>query len=82
MNYLLILSQPVVLVFEGLLVLGVYYYLQLSRKSYLVRWIARSIFRNHHMLPSAQSLFNVMASFLFVLGGIWIIMAIYYLSNG
>jgi hypothetical protein len=82
MNYLITHWQPVIALLVGLVVLALYYYLQVRSKVYILRWIAKSIFRNQNMLPSAESMFNVATSFLFMVGGIWVIVAIYYLSSG
>jgi hypothetical protein len=42
----------------------------------------KKIFRNQFMAEkSAESLLSVVTSFLFMIGGIWIVVAIYYLSN-
>ena len=63
--------------------LTLYYYLQIRKKKQIVSWIAKYIFRSQFMSEkSAESLFNVITSFLFMAGGIWVVVAIYYLTNG
>ena len=82
MNYLITEWQPIAGIFLGLLMLTFYYYLQISKKAQIVTWIAKNIFRNQFMAEkSAESALNVVTSFLFMIGGIWIVVAIYYLSN-
>ena len=65
----------------GALMLVIYYYLQVRRKKQCVRWIMQHVFRSEYMIASAESLFNVVTSFLFMIGGVWIIVGIYYLSS-
>lgn len=81
-SYLLTHWQPVAVLVLGPLMLGFYYYLHLKKKQSVLPWIARNIFRNENMIPSAESLFNVLSSFLFMFGLIWVIVAIFYLANG
>ncbi len=82
MNYLITEWQPIAGIFLGLLMLTFYYYLQIGKKAQIVKWIAKNIFRNQFMAEkSAESALNVVTSFLFMIGGIWIVVAIYYLSN-
>ena len=82
MNYLILHWQPVSGIFIGALMLAFYYYLQITVKRQITSLIAKHIFRNQNMVPSAEDLFSVVTSFLFMFGGIMIVVAIYYLSNG
>jgi len=80
--YLITHWQPISGLFIGLLMLALYYYLHFKAKDRVAFWIAKHIFRNQNRIASAGDLFNVVTSFLFMFGGIWVIVAIYYLSNG
>jgi hypothetical protein len=73
--------QPIVGMGLGALMLVLYYYLRVRRKGECVRWIAQHVFGSEYKITSAESLFNVVTSFLFMIGGVWIIVGIYYLSN-
>lgn len=81
-SYLTTHWQPIVALLAGLLILFVYYFLHFKVKNKAVMWIAKNIFRSENMTPSAEDLFNVITSFLFMFGGIWVIVAIFYLANG
>ena len=81
-SYLVHNWQPVTGLLLGGLILGFYYYLQIKWKGCIVPWIARHVFRNPNMVASATSFFNVVSSFVFLVGGIWIVAALYYLGNG
>ena len=82
MAYLVTHWQPIAVLLIGVLILGLYYYLHINKKQRIVPWIAKHIFRNENMTFSAESLFNVVTSFLFMIGGIWVIVGMFHLSNG
>jgi len=81
-SYLVHNWQPATGLLLGGLILGFYYYLHIKWKGHIVPWIAQHVFRNQNMMVSATSFFNVVSSFVFLLGGIWIVTALYYLGNG
>jgi hypothetical protein len=73
--------QPLSGLIIGVLVIAIYLYLYLRRKAEIVQWIAKYIFRQQFMSEkSAENLFNVATSFVATIGGLWIILAIYYLT--
>ena len=79
--YLITYWQPLSGLFIGLLTVFVFLYLHIFQKANIVQWIAKYIFRNQFMSEkSAENLFNVITSFLVTIGGLWIILAIYYLT--
>jgi hypothetical protein len=82
MTYLVAHWQPIAVFLIGIAILGIYYFLHFRKKQIIVPWIAKYMLRNQNMVPSAEGLFNVVTSFIFLVGGIWIIVAIFYLSNG
>ena len=82
LNYLISHWQPVVGLFIGIIMLILYFYLHVRMKHYCLRLIAKYVFRNENMIPSAESAFNVATSFLFMFGGVWVVLALYYLANG
>jgi hypothetical protein len=52
-----------------------------SAKADVVRWIAKRIFRNDFKSEkSADGLFMAITSFLLLIGGLWIILAVQYLG--
>ncbi len=64
----------------GLLIVAFFILLKTRWKKKSVQWVARVIFRNQIMSEkSAESLFNVVTSFLLTLGGLWIILALLFL---
>ena len=73
---------PITVLIAGLILVSFFIYLHLKLKPRIVKWIAKYIFRNENMVPSAEGVFNVATSFVAMIGGLWIILAIYYLSNG
>jgi hypothetical protein len=82
-TYLFTRWQPIVVLTMGIVILTLYYYLQLNKKKHIIPWMAKYIFRNQFLSEkSAESLFNVITSFLFTIGGIWAIVGIYFLSKG
>jgi predicted PurR-regulated permease PerM len=82
-SYLRAHWPPLVGLLIGSLIVAFFLYLHLRQKRNIVRWIARYVFRNQIMSDrSAESLFNVVTSFIAGVGGLWIILALYYLTNG
>lgn len=73
---------PIMVLVAGLILVSFFLYLHLSLKTRIVRWIAKSVFRNENATSSAEGIFNVATSLIVTIGGLWIILAIYYLSNG
>jgi hypothetical protein len=46
-----------------------------------VKWIAKHIFRDQFKSEtSANGLFNVLISFIFTIGGLWVVLALLYLN--
>ena len=67
----------------GVAVVSVYFCLKLTRHKTAIPFIAKYVFRNQPMsVTSAEKLFNVVTSYVFAIGGIWIIAALFYLANG
>lgn len=59
-----------------------FFYLNTYGKKSLIRWVAKNVFRNQMMSEkSAESLITVVTSFIFVIGGLWVILAILFLTN-
>jgi hypothetical protein len=83
MNAYLLKEWPSILVLVGgVLLVGIFLCLHLVLKPRIVQWIAKYIFRNNLFSEkSAEGLFNVAVSFIGAIGGIWIIFAIYFLTN-
>lgn len=81
-SYLITYWQPISGFLIGSLMLVLYYFLHVKLKGKITLWIAKNIFRNENMTPSAEDLFKVITSFLFMFGAIMVIVAIYYISNG
>ena len=74
--------QPVSGLFIGSAIVALYFYLYAIRRKRMVPWIAKHVFRDQFMSKvSADSLFKVVTSFLFMIGGIVVIVALYYLTN-
>ena len=74
--------EPIVGVIFGTILISLFLYLHLRRKSNIIHWISEHIYGNQFMSErSAESLFNVTVSFLAAIGGIWIILSLYYLTN-
>ena len=80
-NYLISHWQPVVGLFVGITIALFYFFLHTRVKHYCLTLIAKHIFRDENMIPSAESAFNVATSYLFMFGGLWIVLALYYLAN-
>jgi hypothetical protein len=80
-HYLLIYWQPLTGLTLGIVMVFLYFYLYATRKKALVPWVARYVFRNQAMSEkSADSLVKVLASYLFMFGGLIIILALLYLA--
>ena len=65
----------------GIFIVGVYFCLYAKRNKKIVQWIARNIFRDPNMTPSADSAFKVATSFMLMFGGLIIILAFLYLTH-
>ncbi len=78
---LLTYGQPISGLIIGFLVLAFYGYLFLNKKQHVLPWIAKNIFRNPNMIPSAEDLFNVASSFIVVFALLWIGLAVYHLMS-
>jgi hypothetical protein len=75
--------QPLSGLFIGIALIALYLYLYLTRHRIFIPLIARHVFRNQLMSEkSAEGLFNVVTSYMFAIGGILIILALFYLTNG
>lgn len=82
-SYLTTHWPPIVVLLSGILLIGFWGYLQLRLKASAAKWMAKHVFSDQLMaLKSAENLLNVTTSFIGVIGGLWVILAIYYLSNG
>ena len=67
----------------GILFVGFFLYLNVFKKQKIVGWLAKHVFRNQLMSEkSAENLLMTATSFLLMIGGLWIILALYYLVNG
>lgn len=74
---------PVLVLLGGIVVVSVVLYLHVRQRPKAIRWTAKNIFRSQTMSEkSAESLINVAESFVVTIGGLWIILAVYYLTNG
>ena len=80
-SYFITYWQPLSGLILGALIIALYLYLYLNRDKKIVPWIARYIFRNQNMTPSADSLFKVAGSYLLMFGGLVIILALLYLTH-
>ena len=73
--------------------LGYFCYLNMYRKLEIINWMARKMFSDRATnqsvgremaenlgKKSAENVFMVVSSFLFTVGGLWVILAFYYLS--
>jgi hypothetical protein len=80
--YILTSCRPLIGILLGLILVASFFYLHLYQKKNIVGWVAKYIFRNQYRsVKSAEGLFNAVVSFIFAIGGIWIILAVYYLTN-
>jgi hypothetical protein len=79
--YIIEYWQPLSGLIIGLLLVVLFCLLYTRWRKKPVQWIAKHIFRNQLMSEqSATSLFNVLISFMFTIGGLWIILALMYLG--
>ena len=83
-TYLTIYWQPLLLLLMGTFI--VIFFVCIQRfgdiKQKAVHWLATIVLRNKFMSEkSINDLFTVVAGFLVSIGGIWIILAILYLTN-
>jgi hypothetical protein len=80
-QYLLTYWQPILGLIIGIAMIALYLYLYNNRNKKIVPWIAKSLFKNQNMGPSADSLLKVVSSFLFMVGGLMVIFALLYLTH-
>jgi hypothetical protein len=74
--------QPLSGLCIGVALMSVYFYIYLTRHRLAIPIIAKHVFRSQQMSErSAEGLFNVLTSYIFAIGGIWIIAALFYLAN-
>jgi hypothetical protein len=72
---------PLLFLVAGCGTVGLFLYLHLSKKRSAIAWLAKYVFRSQMMSErSAEGLFNVVSSFVVMIGGIWILMALYVLT--
>ena len=82
-QYLYTYWAPLLILVAGSVLVALFLYLHLLKKQEIIRRMAKYIFRNQIMAEkSAEGLFNVATSFVVTVGGLWMILAIYYLTNG
>lgn len=80
--YLAAYWQPLSGLIIGIVLVAFFLHLHLHRKQGAIRWIADNVFHNQFMAEhSAEGAFNVATSFVFTVGGLWIILAMLYLTN-
>jgi hypothetical protein len=80
-SYLITYWQPIFGLGIGTLMVAAYLYLHLNRNKRIIPWMAKHLFRSQMFAErSAEGLFNVVTSFLFMAGGLLVILAIYFLS--
>lgn len=80
LEYLLTYWQPLAGLLLGVLLVTLYFYLYLNRNERAVPWIAKYIFRNQHMTPSADDAYKAATSYLLAFGSLLIIIALLYLT--
>ena len=82
-HYLYTYWAPLLVLVAGSVLITLFLFIHLLKKQEIIRWMAKYIFRNQIMAEkSAEGLFNVATSFVVTVGGLWISLAIYYLTNG
>lgn len=82
-SYLVTYWQPLSGLLIGALLVAIYMNLYTNRRRNIIPWISSRLFRNQLMSErSAEGLFDVATSFLLMVGGLWLLLAIYYLTNG
>jgi hypothetical protein len=75
--------QPLFGLCIGVALISIYLYLYATKHCLVIPLIARYVFGNApSSIRSAEGLFNVLTSYVFVIGGIWIVLALFYLTNG
>ena len=80
-SYLLKNWQAIFGLIIGLLLMILFCLLYNRWRKAPIQWIAKHIFRNQLMSEkSAESLFNVITSFVFLIGMLWIVLALVYLG--
>ncbi len=80
-SYIIKYWQPLSGLVIGLLLIILFCLLYTRWRKTPVEWIAKHIFRNQLMSEkSATGLFNVIISFIFMIGGLWVILALVYLG--
>ena len=80
-SYIIKYWQPLSGLVIGLLLLILFCLLYTRWRKAPVQWIAKHIFRNQIMSEkSASSLYNVLISFIPVIGVIWAVLALVYLG--
>lgn len=80
-SYLIKNWQPIFGLILGLLFIVLFCLLYTRWRKASVQWIAKHIFRNQLMSEkSANSLYNVLISFIPVVGVIWAVLALVYLG--
>lgn len=76
------MSAPLLVGILGLVMVAFSVYLFAVGKRRIVKWVAVHIFRNQRVSEkSAEGLLNVLASFLHTIGGLWIILAVFFFSR-
>ena len=83
-TYLATSWQPLLMLLIGLCAVLLVGYIQWfgSTRKTIVQWIGKYIFRDKYgSQQSADSLFMVITSFLVAVGGVWIVVAILFLTN-
>jgi hypothetical protein len=80
-TYISVFWAPLLFLVAGCGMVGLFLYLHMSKKRNAIAWLAKYVFRSQMMNErSAESLFNVASSFVVMIGGIWILMALYVLT--
>lgn len=83
-SYLVTYWQPLFMLLVGIIAVLLIGYMQWfgNVRKRAVQWIAEYIFRNKlGSEQSADSLFMVVTSFIVAIGGVWIVVAILFLTN-
>jgi ethanolamine transporter EutH len=81
MSYIIKYWRPLSGLVIGLLLVILFCLLYTRWRKKPVQWIAKHIFRNQFMSEkSADGLYNVLISFIPMIGGLWIVSALLYLG--
>lgn len=81
MLYVIKYWQPLSGLIIGLLLVTLFCFLYTRWRKKPVEWISKHIFRNQFMSEkSANGLYNVLISFIPMIGGLWIVLALLYLG--